>query len=74
MLWCGGISVTDSFNRDTALAISPGGRLQLVLMRHPPPSYLSKFAGGGGGLGRGGELGRGGGGVGGRVGGGVLAA
>ena len=25
----------------------PGGRLQLVLMQHPPPSYLSKLAGGG---------------------------
>ena len=28
-----------------------GGRLQPVLMRHPPQSYLSKLAGGGGGLG-----------------------
>ena len=27
----------------------PGGRLQPVLMRHPPPSYLSKLGGGGGG-------------------------
>ena len=42
-----------------------GGGLQLVLMQHPPPRYLSKLAGGG-------ELGQGGG-VGGRV-GGVFAA
>ena len=40
-----------------------GGRLQLVLMRHPPPSYLPKLVGGGE-LGRGGywQLGRAGGG------------
>ena len=32
VVWCG---------------VVPGGRLQLVLMRHPPPSYLSRLAGGG---------------------------
>ena len=42
-----------------------GGRLQLVLMRHPPLSCLSKLAGRGGG-----SMG-GGGGIGGRVGGGI---
>ena len=44
----------------------PGGRLQLVLMRHPPPAICQNLRGGGGELG---------GGVGRRVGGGgVLAA
>ena len=51
-----------------------GGRLQLVLMRHPPPSYLPKLAGGGGGSwGGGGWRGVGGGGIGSLAGGGGAA-
>ena len=40
------------------LVLTTGGRLQPVLMRHPP-SYRSKLGGGGGGGGWGGQLGGG---------------
>ena len=35
---------------------NPGGRLQLVLMRHPSPAICQNLRGGGGQLGRGGGI------------------